>query len=87
MFVNSALGVRTSYKEFNKNQITHKSKPNVANDCQEIKKKINSNFICFFSIHRKYNKEVQDFMILTTTRLFQASFFEKYGVTKRLLIY
>ena len=43
--------------------------------------------IHFFSIHRKDNKEVQDFMILTTTRLFQASFFEKYGLTKRLLIY
>ena len=46
-----------------------------------------SNFNFFFSIHRKNNKKVQDFMILATTRLFQASFSEKYGLTKRLPIY
>ena len=71
--------------EFKLNQITYKSKPNVANDCQKIKKRIKLHF--FFSIQRKNNKKVQDFMILATTRLFQASFSEKYGLTKRLPIY
>ena len=36
---NPALGICTSYTEFNLNQMKHKSKPNCGNACQEIKKR------------------------------------------------
>ena len=51
--------VRASYTEINQNQITHKSKPNVANDSQEIFKKTHQTSLMFFQYTERIKKSAR----------------------------